>query len=508
MKNACFPVASNGSRRAWHHISVPICRALFACATAFSAFAALSSASAENNAPTTSFWQDPLASEQQLPLRISPQMMLRSGEAPCRNTLPEGPLTVLDAVDLALCNNPETHALWAAARVQAAQLGSARAAYLPTLDASLAASQTRQGGSNTSSYTSRSRSAGVNFSWLLYDFGRREASTENAQWLLEAAALTQDAGAQTLFLSAVSAYYTAQANRAAVVSTLEAERAAEESYNAAQTRYTVGVGTPADRLQAKTAWSQATLNRIQAEGSAKNALGTLANVMGINNAAIPIVLADVHPSPNPRQFTADVDALIARALEQRADLRAAQARLQAAQANIDLARAQARPSINLSARQSWSSQNTDNGGVLHSTPNSGTVGITVTIPLFTGWNTHYQVRAAEAQKAQQAAQLDTLANQVALDVWQSYQSLITAGQSLAATADLLASARQSAEVALGRYKAGVGSVLDVLSAQSAHANARMQHIQSQLNWHVYRATLAKNAGQLDYRLLQQPASSQ
>ncbi len=60
-------------------------------------------------------------------------------------------------------------------------------------------------------------------------------------------------------------------------------------------------------------------------------------------------------------------------------------------------------------------------------------------------------------------------------------------------------------VALGRYKAGVGTILDVLSAQSALASARLQRIQAQLDGNVYRATLAQSVGALDYPLLQAAA---
>ena len=67
---------------------------------------------------------------------------------------------------------------------------------------------------------------------------------------------------------------------------------------------------------------------------------------------------------------------------------------------------------------------------------------------------------------------------------------------------LVASAEQSERVALGRYKAGVGSVLDVLSAQSALASARVQRIQAEMDWNVYRASLAQAMGSLDYSLLQ------
>ncbi|MDR2112696.1 MAG: TolC family protein, partial [Candidatus Accumulibacter sp.] len=91
--------------------------------------------------------------------------------------------------------------------------------------------------------------------------------------------------------------------------------------------------------------------------------------------------------------------------------------------------------------------------------------------------------------------------QVALEVWTNYQDLVTATQSIRTAADLLASAEQSERVALGRYKAGVGTILDVLNAQSALASARVQRIQAALDWSVSRAALAKAVGTLDSRLL-------
>ncbi|HTN93559.1 MAG TPA: TolC family protein, partial [Gallionella sp.] len=122
--------------------------------------------------------------------------------------------------------------------------------------------------------------------------------------------------------------------------------------------------------------------------------------------------------------------------------------------------------------------------------------------IFTGFATTYNVRAAEAQVDVKNAQLDQLRLQVALDVWTAYQNLTTATQSLRTTADLLDSAEQSARVALGRYKAGVGSILDVLNAQSALASARQQRIQSIFNWNISRAALAQSMGSLDVGLLQ------
>ncbi|MCB1944055.1 MAG: TolC family protein, partial [Candidatus Accumulibacter sp.] len=193
-------------------------------------------------------------------------------------------------------------------------------------------------------------------------------------------------------------------------------------------------------------------------------------------------------------FDRDVAALIAEARERRPDMKAAEAELRAAQAGIAYARAAGRPTISLSGGPQWQDL-----GELSSHGNA--IGLTFSVPIFSGFNTTYNIRAAEARSDVQAARLDDTRQQVALDVWEAYQSLSTASQTIRSTVDLLASAEQSERVALGRYKAGVGNILDVLNAQSALATARLQRIQAMLDWHVSRATLARAIGILDSSLL-------
>jgi outer membrane protein TolC len=443
-------------------------------------------------APVGAAGLDPFDTDGVTPPRPTPQTAGRSDDAPCATALPAAPLTAVDAVDLTLCNNPQTREVWAAARFQAAQVGVAQAAWLPNLDGRLGASRLNNDGRNYNA-----NSAVLTLSWLVFDSGARSANGENARQLLAAAAATQDATVQSLFLSALEAFYFAQATKAAVVSTGEAERAAREGFNAAESRYTVGVATPADRLLAQTALSQATLNRIRAEGEARNALGALANVMGFR-AGQALALVPPPATLPDAGFQREVAALIGEAEVRRPDLKAAEAQVRAAQAGVDLVQAQGRPTISFSTGPTWAE--TDRVAV-----NGGVIGVTVNLPIFTGFDTTYRVRAAEAQVDARAAQLDRLKNQVALDVWKAYQSLTTATQSLKTTVDLVASAEQAERVALGRYKAGVGTVLDLLTAQSALASARLQRIQAALDWFVFRATLAQSVGALDYTLLQPAA---
>ncbi len=428
---------------------------------------------------------DPFRTEAQVPPR--PALLAGDhGDDPCGNHVLHQPLNLLDTVNIALCNNPQTRVAWLNARIQAAQVGVNQAAYLPSINASLAADRAFPGDTQ--------QSVGITLSYLLYDFGARDANLENARQLLAAASATQGSVVQTVFLSAVQAFYQVQATQAALDAASESERAAKESLTAAQARYAAGVATPADKLQAQTAYSQATLNRISAVGNVKNAQGVLANVLGRDANQNVTLIAGNTATLDPN-FEGDVGALIETARQRRPDLLAAAAQVSAARANVDAVRAAGKPTLSLNTSSSYRKF----GGIdNHDTQ----VGFSLNIPIFSGYANTYQIRSANEQVAVRNAQLEQLRLQVALDVWIGYQNLTTATETLRSSADLLASANQSNEVALGRYKAGVGNILDALNAQSALASARQQRVQAIFNWDISRATLAQAIGNLDAGLLQ------
>jgi outer membrane protein len=426
------------------------------------------------------------------------------------------PLTLTDVVDLALCNNPQTRALWASARAQAAAVGVNMSAYLPTLSAQGALSRSDSRYTSqaaTTSSTSNSKSASLTASYLLYDFGARAANVESAQQFLFAANATRDATLQSDFLAAVQAYYALLSARASVLSSQAAEDSAREALGAAQARYEAGVATPADKLQAQTALSQATLNLITARGNERNAQGTLANVMGFD-ANQPFDLAPFPEStPNPA-VEQDIGKLIDEARHNRPDLAAADAQIRAAQAQVDAAHAANWPTISLNASSGYQdvsgTQNIPGTTVVNPGTRSWTnsVGVSISFPLFTGFRNTYQTRQAEQQLEGKVASRDLLANQVALDVWKAYQTLLTNSQALRTADDLVASATASEQMTLGRYKAGVSglSIVDVLNAQSALASARQQRVAALYNFLASRLALAQAIGVLDLTQLdQQPA---
>lgn len=424
---------------------------------------------------------------------VPPMAGLHPAPAPCRPADLAKPLDLAEVVDIALCNNPQTRQGWASARIQAAQAGVAQAAFLPSVSAGASVARIRnEAARGGDPYTQRSIDADL--SWVLFDFGARAASLENARQLFAAASFARDATVQAIFLAAVQAFFQRQASAAVLEATQLSEKAALESLNAAEARYRVGTATPADRLQARTAHAQAVLNRIGAEGAVKTAQGTLANVIGADPTR-PLELAPLPPAAPGAGFEADVARLIEEARTRRPDLAAAEAQFRAARANIDAAKAAHLPTFSLGVGAGRSQ--------IAGQPayDSSSIGLSVNIPLFSGFSTTYKVRAAEAQADLQAARREQVRLQVALDVWNAHANLATATQSVKTAADLLESAAQSERVAAGRYRAGVGSILDLLTAQAALASARQQRIQADTSWFVSRTALAQAMGALDAGLL-------
>ncbi len=438
---------------------------------------------------------DPFKTEGMLP-PVIPSGYLDAQSSTCITANLDAPLSLADVAEAALCNNPQTRETYASAKVQAAQVGIARSAYLPTLTDNVGTNlnvANPELATRNNPYNNLSNS--IVASYLLYDFGNRDATLENARQLLQAASATQSATVQSVLLAAVRAFYQVQAGIAALDAALEAERANQESFKAAEARYKSGIATPADKLQAQTAYAQATLTRLTAEGTLKNAYGTLANVMGIS-ASTPLKLMPLNSRFQSRSIEEDIDSLIEQARLRRPDLLASEAQVNAAKASIDASKAAAKPTVSLNMSNSYVDGSNLTSG------NTSTIGVTVAIPLFGGYAPTYRIRSAEATAELRAAQRDRLRLQISLDVWTAYQNLRTANESIRAAEALVASAQESSRVALGRYKAGVGNIIDTLNAQSALASANQQKIQANLNWNIARATLAQSIGGLDNAMVQ------
>ncbi len=400
-------------------------------------------------------------------------------------------LTFTDVVDLALRNNPATRASWLQSRAAADSYGVQRANLFPTISGTVSAVSNKQVASTVRFGGRRNQvSPGLNLSWLLFDVGGRSGARDAAKEGLFAAGFNHDAVLQNTVLQAAQAYFGYMASRALLSAQQASVAEAQTSLEAAQHRHDVGLATIADVLQARTALSQARLAAETTAGTLQAARASLAVSMGLP-ANLPF---DVAPPPDSTPVGAvseDVDSLIAQAVRNRPDLAAADARARQAQASARATRSQLFPSLSL----------TGNAGKVYSdvdqfTGESYSLSLSLQLPLFSGFSHQFAARAAEESAEAARAQAQGVHQQVIQQVFTSYYGLQTATQRVHTAADLLASAQQSEDVARGRYQEGVGTIIDLLTAQRALADARAQQSQARWSWLLSLAQLAHDTGVL------------
>lgn len=423
----------------------------------------------------------------------------------CVDSLPDTPLSLLDVVEQALCNNPQTSEMWATARVQAALVGVERANYLPKVSLTSGYSKIHNEVTNSSfpvlDQDNRiwSRSHSLRLTWVVADFGQRSAKVHQTEAMLEAANATHDATLQEVFISAAQAYFDYLSAQAMLAAYEESERVAKESLAAATGKFKAGVGLLTDQLQAQTAYAQARLDRTKAEGDVKNAHGGLASAMG--------VVANTRFSVKNRgkqlentDFVTSVDDMIREAIETHPSILAAKAKLRASTENITAIKAEGLPTLSLNAERSRLDQlgQSQIAGVPASDvyTDTSTIGLQVNIPLFEGFARHYQTQSAEAESQVRSAELKKVTQQIALNAWKSYHALNSEKENMRATQELLSNATEGFNVAQGRYRAGVGNIIELLNAQNALANARQQNIKSVAAWRAARLKLASSIGKV------------
>lgn len=406
--------------------------------------------------------------------------------------LPQRLLTLADLTDLALRNNPATRAAWSAALAAAAGVGVAQSAYLPTLSASLGATRGRVITSFGGKAPPLTRyGPNVTLSYVLFDFGVRAGTLGAARYNRLAQALTHDRTLEDVTLAVEQSYYQLFAARRLRVAQAAALAQAKTTLDAARARQAAGTATVGDVYQAQTALAQAELALTSTDGQIRKLEGQLANAVGLP-VGTQLALASWTPQAPAVKEQKQLDDWLRHAARHRPDLAAAQAQARAAYEQIRATRGAGLPSLQL----------TGGAGRTYFSPsevptaNSYSIGLSVQIPLFAGYRDQYALAQARAQAQRADATRDQLYRRVELDVWNSYYDLETAQQAIAASKALEKSAAQALDVAQARYRAGVGDLLSLLSAQAARASADAQAVQAQLNWYLAFAALSYAAGGL------------
>lgn len=407
-----------------------------------------------------------------------------------------GALTLAAAVDLALCHNPQIAGAWAGIRVQAAGLGQAQAAYLPTVSASAGRQHGRttvSGATAVASNTSSTSSTLVSttLGWRLFDFGGRDAAARSAQALLDAALANHDASLQKVLAAVIQSYFDAQTAQAAWQSRQRQETMAIALLETVSRREQRGAAARTDKLQAATALARASLERSRADGAFRKSLAALVAVLGMPGAT-RLALADDLADPDDA-VRGELDSWLAGAQARHPALQAARAQLASAQENIVTTRSEGLPTLDFSAAHYRNGR--PNQGATQDTQET-VAGITLTIPLFDGFSRTYKVRSAQAQAAQKEADLRELEQQVVMEVAKAHADASAALANLAASKNLLDAAEQARDSVQRRYDRDAADVRDLLGTQASVDEAQQERLRCLADWRSARLRLLAVAGRM------------
>ena len=162
--------------------------------------------------------------------------------------------------------------------------------------------------------------------------------------------------------------------------------------------------------------------------------------------------------------------VIVLAYEQRPELKGSRARIESAKASIDQAKSGLYPNLSLDASYGWQQ------GEFSPNEKKWSVGLTVGIPIFEQLTTKSKINQAAASLAGlKATETQTMRN-VELDVQQAWLSLKEAMERLEVTKKTLEQAGEDMRVSEGRYKEGLGNILEVTDAQTALTQARTNNV--------------------------------
>ena len=240
----------------------------------------------------------------------------------------------------------------------------------------------------------------------------------------------------------------------------------------AEAQVRAGIAARADVLQAQAARAAAQVDLIAARNQVETSFTGLRASMGLRLTDSVSVAA---PAAPPVLAQSREQALAG--ASDRPEVVRAHADVAAAQAGLALAEVQAGPLLAVttsSAYDVWKDPPTTNAVVW-------SIGATVTYSLFDGGLARAAVAAARANLANAQAK-ETLALQTAqVDALTAWVSLQDAMARVDATRASEAAATEALRAAEGRYQAGAGTIVEVLTARTALQSASLSRIQAEFD---------------------------
>lgn len=408
---------------------------------------------------------------------------------------PAGPLlTLAQAEQMAIRNNPNVTVARLLALAQAQVTREARSVELPTVTGSLTAvgahqnSRITAGLLNNPSVYDRA-AGGLTVSQLITDFGRTHNLVLSAQSNARAQLESERATELDITLTVDQAFYQALTAQAVLKVAQQTVAQRQDTADQVGALAKAKIRSDLDLSFANVQLSQARLLLLDAENNSQAAMAALNNVLGSEQNQLYTLVDESGGNPLPAPD--DAEALVRGAFQARPDLAAlndkSSAALQYSTAQRDLWM----PTVSALGAVGGTPVRADQ---IESSW-YGTAGGNISIPVFNGFL--YNAEAKEAKLRAQAAQEDVrnLRDTIARDVRTAVLNAQTAYQRITVTEQLLDEANLALDLATARYKIGLSGIVEISQAQLNQTQAEIENTNARYAYQTALALVRYEMGQ-------------
>ncbi len=402
---------------------------------------------------------------------------------------------LLDVYRLAQESDPTLRA--AQAGNQAAQEGinQSRAPLLPqiNLSADLTQNQRELNGTSTD-YDSNGYTLSVVQSLYHHDYYKQ---LDKAKAGVTQANAQFEAARQGLILRAAQGYFDLLAAQDVLTTAKSTKLAIGQQLRQTQQRFEVGLTAITDVHEAQAGYDAAIASEIAARNGVDIAREALREITGQE----PLVLATLQeevPLLNPDPV--DIDQWVEKAREQNLLLIAAEAAARAAAEELKRRDAGHYPTLDLVAARTHS--DTTDAGATGSELDNTSIGIQLSVPIFSGGLTSAQSREGRALYNQALENLEAERRATERGVRSAYLAVTAGISQVKARKQALSSAQTALEATEAGFEVGTRTAIDVLNAQQVRFSAQTDYFRARYDYLLATLQLKQAAGSLSEEDLQ------
>lgn len=389
-------------------------------------------------------------------------------------------LSIDEAVDMALTRNNDVKIANEEKVAAEAEYQAARGAnsFSVSLGSSLSASDGVHDGIDADFQKNNTNT--ISATVPLYTGNKNELTIDNKKVALLQADLNLDRVQERVKYDTIKAYYDILEAKQNVDIEQESVSNYESHLNDVRNLYAAGSIPKSDVLRSEVALSDAQQSLIIAQNQYELNLSTFRNIIKIDRNE-EINLTDDFAY---RMVRMTLPECLDYAFLSRKDMETSKLDVEIAKNDVEIAKAGYLPTVNFSLSTSWDKQ------VLPSSDDHDyQAGVSASWNIFDSNVTKSNVKSAEANYNKAEYNLSDMEDTIDLEVRQAYLNMREAERRFNSTAMAVKQAEEDYFIASEKYKVGAGVILDVIDAELALSQARLNYTSAQYDYARYKANL-------------------